>query len=287
MTSETIVMLAAAIQAAAMQAGAVIPVGAVEGLIQPSAKWELQVEDTTCVLSRHYGAGASGMTLVVRKKPLSADYDLALFDSLKRKGGATDKSGQDIATIRLNPGDRAIRVGFDMWSATTSPDLRVTKMSITSADFEAITAAETVSIAIGSSSPVSLAMRAGPKAALALKSCNDDFLREWNIDPSEKDRVVKPATPQMPAFWISDNDYPAAAKGAQGVVFAVFKVDTNGRVADCRPVTSSGSPILDQTTCQVIQERARYNPALDKEGKPVPVHKSVTFAWRNQPGRSK
>ena len=276
MTSATMVMLAAAIQA-----GAVIPVGAVEGLIQPSAKWELQVEDTTCVLSRHYGAGASGMTLVVRKRPLSAEYDLALFDSLKRKGGASDKSGQDIASIRLTPGDRGIRVGFDMWSATTSPDLRVTKMQITSADFAAITTAETVSIAIGSSPPVLMAMRAGTKAALALKSCNDDFLREWKIDPVENDLVATPPKAK-PVTWFSDDDYPAAAKGAQGKVLAVFKIGTDGRISDCRAVGSSGSTVLDDATCRLLTARLQFKPALDKNGKPIAAYKSIAYDWKRR-----
>jgi len=40
-------------------------------------------------------------------------------------------------------------------------------------------------------------------------------------------------------------------------------------VAGCHLLLASGVPVLDAMGCVVIQERARFQPALDSSGKPV------------------
>lgn len=84
---------------------------------------------------------------------------------------------------------------------------------------------------------------------------------------------------------ISDEDYPASAvrAGEQGTVRFRVAVDANGRVTDCTILSSSGSPALDSSTCRLVRSRARFTPATDKSGKPVPDTVESAITWSLPP----
>ena len=71
---------------------------------------------------------------------------------------------------------------------------------------------------------------------------------------------------------LSRRDYPPAARraGIGGRVVVRIDVGTNGRVAACSIVQSSGNPDLDETSCRLIKRRYRYEPARDAAGRPAP-----------------
>jgi TonB family protein len=68
--------------------------------------------------------------------------------------------------------------------------------------------------------------------------------------------------------------------GEQGVVEVALDVAPEGRVTACTVTASSGSAILDASTCRILRSRARFNPALDAAGKPVPDRIASRIAWR-------
>ncbi len=55
----------------------------------------------------------------------------------------------------------------------------------------------------------------------------------------------------------------------RGQVVVHFTVEADGRVSQCRVRQSSGYPALDATTCQLIEQRFRFEPARDTRGKAV------------------
>ena len=69
---------------------------------------------------------------------------------------------------------------------------------------------------------------------------------------------------------IKDSDYPLAAseQGVSGTVGVRFVVDERGRVPRCQITRSSGSRLLDDTTCRLIVQRYRFRPAHDAQGRP-------------------
>lgn len=84
-----------------------------------------------------------------------------------------------------------------------------------------------------------------------------------------------------PARWVSSDDYPPPAirAGEQGAVGVAFTVDVWGRATDCTVVTSSRSRILDDATCRLIEERARYTPARDGAGAAMESRQTLRFRW--------
>jgi TonB family protein len=89
------------------------------------------------------------------------------------------------------------------------------------------------------------------------------------------------ATPIDIGSWFSERDYPfeAMKKGTEGSVRFDVDVGADGNPTACRVVKSSGSPLLDQTTCDVVRARAHFKPAVDKDGKPVNGHYSNVAIW--------
>jgi TonB family protein len=93
-------------------------------------------------------------------------------------------------------------------------------------------------------------------------------------DPSDRARANL-------ASYISDSDYPVEAirAGEQGVVGFELEVGPDGRVADCRIVTSSNSASLDAATCRIMTSRARFRPARDSSGDPTVDRVSARVRW--------
>ncbi|WP_338112490.1 energy transducer TonB [Sphingomicrobium nitratireducens] len=83
------------------------------------------------------------------------------------------------------------------------------------------------------------------------------------------------------ASYISNDDYPSRAirNEEQGTTRFRLTVGANGRVSKCEIVGSSGSSTLDQTTCSIMERRARFTPATDSTGKQVTDTVTSSIRW--------
>ena len=80
------------------------------------------------------------------------------------------------------------------------------------------------------------------------------------------------------------DDYPIESlqRNDTGTVDIQADVNPQGRVTACRIVKSSGSSLLDATTCRVVARRGRFTErAKDNGGKPFTISTSVT--WESGP----
>ena len=68
-----------------------------------------------------------------------------------------------------------------------------------------------------------------------------------------------------------NSDYPGdlGRAGIGGRVTVTFTVQVNGRTTRCRVSRSSHVPQLDALTCRIIEQRFRFRPARDGNGRPV------------------
>ena len=91
------------------------------------------------------------------------------------------------------------------------------------------------------------------------------------------------ATPQTdPSTWLGGNDYPASAIASdkEGAATVALEVDETGRATACAVTSSSGSAALDDRTCALLMERARFSPARDEAGKAVRSTYVQRVAWQ-------
>ncbi|WP_373490623.1 energy transducer TonB [Parasphingorhabdus sp.] len=79
---------------------------------------------------------------------------------------------------------------------------------------------------------------------------------------------------------ISRKDIPRSVweAGNRGNVMVRFTVGTDGRARGCQIRQSSGHPVLDATTCRLIEARFRFEPARDTSGRPV----ARPYGWLQQ-----
>jgi periplasmic protein TonB len=82
--------------------------------------------------------------------------------------------------------------------------------------------------------------------------------------------------------WITSDDYPIAAlrEEATGTVAIAATIGADGKVRSCEVTASSGSALLDQTTCRLYIRRAHFAPALDADGNPVAARRTDRFRWQ-------
>jgi TonB family protein len=75
--------------------------------------------------------------------------------------------------------------------------------------------------------------------------------------------------------------YPPRALAAreQGLVGFIVRLDSKGHPTECRVTHSSGYPLLDQETCQLITLHAVFKPAAGLSGSQASTHQGV-INWK-------
>jgi len=78
---------------------------------------------------------------------------------------------------------------------------------------------------------------------------------------SAQDTPQRPTPANDPGTWIGAVDYPvdALTAHAQGAVGFTLTIDPSGAVTGCKIASSSGSQSLDQQTCHLLIQRARFD----------------------------
>jgi protein TonB len=90
---------------------------------------------------------------------------------------------------------------------------------------------------------------------------------------------------------LSFKDLPEGmlAPGSEARVGVRYAVNVDGSVSDCRADQPSGIPQLDALACRLIEQRFRFRPARDREGRPVRTTIVEAHSWfireeRDPPG---
>ncbi|MGV3481952.1 MAG: energy transducer TonB [Sphingobium sp.] len=97
--------------------------------------------------------------------------------------------------------------------------------------------------------------------------------------------AIEPISPEEAgrrmSRWITRDDYPVAAikARAQGSTTITWTIGVLGFITDCHVVVSSGNADLDAASCENLTRRARYHPAIDRFGNPVPTQRTKTIKW--------
>ena len=85
-----------------------------------------------------------------------------------------------------------------------------------------------------------------------------------------------------PAGWITNDDYSDRdlRRGNEGTASYRLVIGSDGRVDACEITRSTGHSTLDNATCRLIRQRARFDAAMNDRGQKVVGTYSGTVAWR-------
>jgi len=88
-------------------------------------------------------------------------------------------------------------------------------------------------------------------------------------------------TPLRANTWAHEYDYPDEVEGTdRQAARLLLVVDTHGYVRRCDILESGGAPLHDVRGCAVLTQRARFNAAVDKNGKAIQSSVAFTVDWR-------
>ncbi|HEX6660308.1 MAG TPA: energy transducer TonB [Sphingomicrobium sp.] len=246
-----------------------------EAPLQPTGKWMLDYGDTQCVALRDYGNEANPITLAIRSAPSGETYEILV--GRKRYGpefaeefeGSVDFGWGQIKSWLLHHGGKKRKLTID-------------RFRITSAEMAQARTSKAVTLRSKGSADVTFSLANMSALLKGLEDCTADLKRYWNDGGAEDGRIAVPPKGDVRKVF-TDRDYPSEAmnRRQEGTAQFFLMIDQTGKVAACHVLKASGIPALDGMGCSVIQERAKFSPAMDSKGKPVrSTYITPPVSWR-------
>lgn len=210
--------------------------------------------------------------------PGTTDVQLYLFDE---RWQSAPVSRDPTAIVLLRPlGERVEASAESAKAADGRSGVRLNKLDRPFlAQFAAATA---LSVQSKGREISQIAIPGAAKAIAALHDCEASALKDWGFDAAKMMSLRAYAKPTGGfAVWLKDSDYPdeAIRNEESGTVVAFLKIGADGRATGCAVADSSGSKELDEQTCAIFGRRARYDPAIDADGKPTDGLCAVRVRW--------
>ena len=241
----------------------------------PAAKpqlWQVDWEQARCTIAT---GDPAALYLALWVTPGDTVAELYLVGPAGRLRG-----GGRRVDVTLAPGGKPIHAWSDIHPGQAGAT--VVQLGDLGEDFPAAFAKATEVRIAGFAEPVMVPVQGADQAMAALKSCLDEKMAEWGIDPKAHNALRAPPRDPGNFDWMDDKDYPAAAmnKDQAGDVVARLGIDAKGKVTDCRVVATSGSKPLDEVTCKKALAKARFVPAVGANGRPTAAMRTVRAKFR-------
>jgi protein TonB len=101
-------------------------------------------------------------------------------------------------------------------------------------------------------------------------------------DPPVQTETIPPEPIGDPSTWVRESDYPSnfMRNGEEGTTRFQVRVGANGLPTMCFTIGSSGHFQLDGRACNLVMNRARFNPARDGSGNAVAGIYTGSHEWR-------
>ena len=242
--------------------------------LTPAGKWTVDTVPSGCRANRTFGA-AEDVVLRIIAKPITSTY----FVSVTLKAPISI-SYNDPVRVTLEPGGRVLTGSATGFSPLAGRPVLVGAF-VDSAPFAA-SSVSAIGFSVKDKRIAYLTMDHVPALLAVLKTCENEMLAKFGVDLAGQQIVATPPEPilTMESLFRS-NDYPVGARraGAEGVVAGRFRVTPDGSVTDCVVISGSGNAELDQGTCAIWLSRAKFKPALSKDGQPVASAQIFSLHW--------
>lgn len=159
--------------------------------------------------------------------------------------------------------------------------VRVTTISLPRVTLDALAKGQSITIKTDKSN-TAIHLTEFDVALAKIAQCESDLLASWGFGKSEQESVSIPLKGSLRGL-IKTSDYPPdlLRKGIGGIVGFRMRIDADGSVGECAVLESSGNKLLDQHTCSIIKQRARFTPAIRHDGTPMRsfTYGKISWGW--------
>jgi hypothetical protein len=276
--------------ALAMPAAAAAPAPLI---LKPSSTWHVDYADERCRLARQFGDSKQTVLLFMDRFGPGEYFRLTLAGQLMKT--SLEKGDAD---IQFGPSEQKQQIAFLYGNLGENPAL----VFASSTRIAAPTAAETLAkknrektedvviepisedrqkavryLTVGKPLRKSVTLETGSMRAplAALDTCIDNLLTSWGVDVEKHKTLSKQAEPlQSPYKWVVSSDYPTnmLSAGQPALVNFRLNIGPDGVPTECHIQATTRPKEFDDAVCKSVMRRARFSPALDAKGQPMPSY---------------
>lgn len=255
--------------------------------LAPFSPWHVEWTKETCVVRSGYGTKEEPVILQIERFAPHTGFAVVVV------GKPFAKFAPGKVTIRYGPAG-AIDEHEDVLDGTSGSGLPVLFFHTSSVgprngigEFIPVSPDQekaVTSIAISKRGKPTVILKTGrlDKMFAEMRKCTDDLVRSWKLDPEKLLRAQRGPIPVTDSrHWIKASDYPynMLRAGKRSLINFVLLVDAAGNVSDCRIQRSYGDEAFVRRTCQALSQRAKFEPALDEKGQPIPSFFATGVRW--------
>lgn len=235
--------------------------------VEPDAlsAWTLERSPERCVVSRRFGSTRDPVMLGFKAPTYGDALQIVVLRSghrtrIEQVGATLAIDAHDVKTTALSyPLDARGRRVAHLLNVSGDESSRLRK-------------AATLEIRIKEGVNRAFALAPMADAWVQLDFCLRRLRQTWNLEGASTTGIATPPEPLVPLRQLlNSEDYPMSAfwENQSGATGVVLLVDETGMVKDCTLTETSGVATLDARTCGLLAARARFKPALDRDGRPA------------------
>ena len=264
-------------------------------VLEPASRWNVDFGEKSCRLTRFFGAPETPYVLVIDQYWPDQYFGLSVAGPHYDGFGAKEDislsffDGQTPIAAQPQPGvidgfGAALffkRVGIATEDQPVpGPQPVITRFP--ALDTEMAGKAEFVALG-GDDAEIRLATGPLGDVFKVLNQCAGDLAASWGID-LERHRSAT----RMP-LWLNEErmartflhsalPFDRIPSGSRGLIRLRVTVDEAGRIGDCTIIDAPDIALVERPLCRAMQ-KARFDPALDAEGKPMRSFYATTISY--------
>lgn len=241
-----------------------------------TSKWEINYDEDSCHLLAKFGEGKQSTVIRLTRYQPGDWFDLSLYGApVKTEGPQTKVTigyglGRPLKVDALTgtSGDKQPLLivnsqRLDGWQASSPNQTPPTINPAQEAQ------ANGIDLAVPGGKHYRLETGSFGKPMEAMRTCVDNLVGKWGYDPGQQAALTRRALPlKEPRTWLADSDFPMGVLGHNGLVQFRLDIDEAGNATGCHILHRTNPDDFADLTCKLVGKRAKFAPALDKDGKP-------------------
>ncbi len=243
--------------------------------LQPTSKWNVDFGDAHCIAMRNYRTEAAPLMLAFKPSPVGDVMQV----SVVRPGGKTG-ADQYPGTLTIGAG-APVQISVLGYHAASGKN-RVASVNLRMEQFAPLRTASAVRLRSAQEIDATFALTNMAPVTHALDRCVTGLRERWNLGEPHAGSVRDLPHPIVAlGSQFTSDDYPHVAliKDAGGSVAMTMLIDERGKVASCMVTATSGYASLDAQSCSIMVLRAKFAPAVGKDGKPIKSGITQVVKW--------